>query len=67
MPVNEWIDFYQNRLSGIGYKWGTESSVKIRTNYGVELYRLLFASKHDLGVRLWEEARKNAPKQRSMF
>lgn len=67
MPVNEWIEFYQNRLSEIGYKWGTESSVKIKTDYGVELYRLLFASKHDLGVKLWEEARKNAPKQRSMF
>lgn len=67
MPVNEWIEFYQNRLSALGYKWGTESSIKIRTNYGVELYRLLFASKHDLGVKLWEEARKNAPKQRSMF
>lgn len=67
MPVNEWIDFYQNRLSAIGYKWGTESSIKINTNYGVELYRLLFASKHELGVKLWEEARKNAPRQRSMF
>lgn len=67
MPVNEWIEFYQNRLSEIGYKWGTESSVKIKTDYGVELYRLLFASKDDLGVKLWEEARKNAPKQRSMF
>lgn len=67
MPVNEWIEFYQNRLSDIGYKWGTESSVKIKTDYGVELYRLLFASKHELGVKLWEEARKNAPRQRSMF
>lgn len=67
MPVNEWIDFYQSRLNEIGYKWGTESSIKIKTEYGVELYRLLFASKHDLGVKLWEEARKNAPKQRSMF
>jgi len=66
MPSVEWIDFYRSRVTELGYEhWGTPVSVKY--DRGVELYRLLFASKHELGVKLWEDARKNAPIQRSLF
>jgi len=68
MPAYEWIEFYKRRLAAAtqpAYQWGTDISVK--NSRGVELYRLLFASKHELGVKLWEDARKNAPIQRSLF
>ncbi len=64
-PAFQWIEFYQARLQELEYQWGTPVPVKNTTN--VELYRLLFASKHQLGVELWEEARKNAPRQRALF
>jgi three-Cys-motif partner protein len=68
MPAHEWIDFYKERLSKAtnpSYLWGTDISVK--NSRRVELYRLLFASKDKLGIKLWEDARQNAPIQRSLF
>ena len=65
MPAHEWIEFYRERLTGLGYRWGT--SIRVKNSKNVELYRLLFASKHDLGIKLWEDARKNAPTQRALF
>ncbi|GAB4572679.1 MAG: hypothetical protein Kow0077_12780 [Anaerolineae bacterium] len=66
MPSNEWIDFYCGRLKQLGYEsWGTPISVK--NSKRAELYRLLFASKHELGAKLWEEARKRGPTQRPLF
>lgn len=65
MPGHQWIEFYQERLRVLGYSWGTAESFKNRRQG--ELYRLLFASKHDLGIKLWEDARKNAPTQRALF
>lgn len=67
IPVREWLDTYKKRLEEIGFIWGTEISVPLKTTYGVELYRLLFASKHQLGVDLWEESRKRGPEQLSLF
>ena len=64
MPVNEWIEFYQERLSSNTnppYLWGTSKSV--RNSKGVEMYRLLFASKSDLGIELWEDAWSKGPSQ----
>jgi three-Cys-motif partner protein len=68
MPVHEWIEFYKQRLTdktGGEYQWGTSISVKNRR--GVEMYRLLFASKDKLGITLWEDARKKGPDQLSLF
>lgn len=66
MPSAEWIGFYRKRITEFGYRhWGTPVSVK--NDHGRELYRLLFASKHELGAKLWEDAWKNAPVQRSLF
>ncbi len=66
MPVYEWIVFYQKRLTEQAqYQWGTPQSVK--NSKGVELYRLLFASKNDLGIELWEDARTKGPSQRLLF
>lgn len=68
MPAREWIELYRERLKTLGYvSWGKDIPVKNRRN--VELYRLLFASKDERGlaVKLWEDARKNAPTQRALF
>lgn len=68
MPIHEWITFYQQRLTDETngeYKWGT--SISVKNTVGVELYRLLFASKDNLGIDLWEDARKRGPSQLSMF
>ena len=65
-PAYQWIDFYKSRLTTkYHYQWGTPISV--RNSREVELYRLLFASKHKLGVQLWEEARRKAPPNRALF
>jgi len=64
MPVNDWIKFYQERLTDSTnppYQWGTPKSVK--NSKGVEIYRLLFASKADLGIKLWEDALSKGPPQ----
>lgn len=67
-PVRRYLDLYKSRLESIGFSWGTEIPVSIKTTFGVELYRLLYASKsRDVGVEFWEKARKNAPQQRSLF
>jgi len=67
-PVRRYLDLYKSRLESMGFSWGTEISVPIKTTFGVELYRLLYASKSkDVGVEFWEKARKNAPQQRSLF
>ncbi|MEW6580689.1 MAG: three-Cys-motif partner protein TcmP [Chloroflexota bacterium] len=66
MPVYEWIAFYQKRLTEQAqYQWGTPQSVK--NSRGVELYRVLFASKDNLGIKLWEDARTKGPSQRLLF
>ncbi len=67
MPTHEWIEFYKSRLMNLGYtNWGTPVSVK--NTRGVELYRLLFASKDEkLSVKLWEDARKKGPEQKSLL
>lgn len=64
-PGHEWIEYYQSRLTQLGYKWGTAISVKNRKQ--AELYRLIFASKHELGIEFWEKARTNAPQMRPLF
>lgn len=64
-PAHQWMELYQERLIEQGYRCGTPQSVKNSKN--AELYRLLFASKHELGIKLWEEARKNAPTQLSLL
>lgn len=67
-PVRKYLDLYKSRLESIGFSWGTEISVPIKTTFGVELYRLLYASKSkNVGVEFWEKARMNAPEQRSLF
>ena len=68
MPVNEWIEFYQERLTertDPPYQWGTSKSVK--NSKGVEMYRLIFASKSELGIALWEDAWSKGPTQPTLL
>jgi three-Cys-motif partner protein len=67
LPVNKWLALYKSRLEGIGFKWGEVHSVRIKTTHGVELYRLLFASKSEVGIDFWEKARKRGPEQLSLL
>ena len=60
-----WIDFYLQRLERFGYQidinpdlGGTELSVKSAKN--VQIYSLIFASKHPLGNTLWKAAAKGS-------
>lgn len=68
MPGHKWIEFYKKRLTEVSdppYQWGTDISVK--NSRGVELYRLLFASKSSFGITLWEDARTKGPGQLALF
>jgi three-Cys-motif partner protein len=67
VPIRRWLDLYKERLEEIGFTWGTEHSVPIKISHGVELYRLLFASKSETGIDFWEKARKRGPEQLSLF
>lgn len=57
----ELIDLYKANLSNLGYKFikdGSSINPVIDNTKGGHLYRLLFASKNDLGERFWIEVTK---------
>ncbi len=69
------IDFYKSKLRKLGYsevfqgseELGNEPLISDR-NRNISLYRLLFASKHDLGHKFWKEVvRRDAYGQRRLF
>lgn len=55
------IDFYRQNLEKFGYhieidpEWGGHD-LRFRNSKNVEVYSLIFASKHPLGDKLWKEA-----------
>lgn len=58
--------FYETRLQSLGYQTKQlHRLMKNRTN--APLYRLIFASKHDLGTKFWAKVTKHGPSQRSLF
>lgn len=49
------LDFYKSRLVTLGYKIHPDERV-FKTSKGVQVYTLMFASKHDLGNKFWSGA-----------
>lgn len=55
------IDFYRQKLEQFGYnieidpEWGSHD-LRVKNSKNVEVYSLVFASKHPLGDKLWKEA-----------
>lgn len=55
------IDFYRKNLEEFGYhievdpEWGSHD-LRVKNSKNVEVYSLVFASKHPLGDKLWTEA-----------
>lgn len=49
------LDFYKSRLATLGYKIHPDERV-FKTSKGVQVYTLMFASKHDLGNKFWSDA-----------
>lgn len=61
---NELIAYYQQRLHDLGYtevrrddELGTEPLMR-STQHNAPLYRLIYASKHELGRKFWKEVTK---------
>jgi three-Cys-motif partner protein len=59
-----WIDFYINRLAKYGYvrflpDLGDSGEVSVKNRRNVQIYSLVFASKHPLGGKLWNVAAKD--------
>ena len=63
------MDYYKANLEELGYVDLKESPEPImRQSKGAPLYRLIFASKHKLGAKLWKEANKvSLYGQKSLF
>jgi len=58
------LGLYKRQFASLGYRFG----VHHRISGPVPFYLLLFASKHDLGVKLWNEtSRKDRGGQRRLF
>lgn len=55
------LDFYKKRLASLGYVINLEREILpdekvFRNKRGAQVYTLMFASKHDLGVKFWNDA-----------
>lgn len=58
------LDLYQRQLASLGYHFG----VHHRISGVVPFYLLLFASRHDLGVKLWNQtSKKDRRGQKRLF
>jgi hypothetical protein len=60
---------FGNSMKKLGYLFeNCEDMILVRSSdKNLPLYHLAFFSKHQLGLNLWREARKYAPKQRDLF
>jgi len=65
------IEFYLSKLEPHGYKFNEleigEEIVSFRNSKNVEIYKLIFASKHPLGNKFWAQARKLIQSQRRLL
>ncbi|MEW6411662.1 MAG: three-Cys-motif partner protein TcmP [Candidatus Zixiibacteriota bacterium] len=56
----EWLPFYMDRLKALGFtavEDDLEQKVKVKTKTKADIYYLIFASKHSLGLKFWREAK----------
>lgn len=62
----KWIDFYLDQLTELGYKHQMDDRAEIiaKNSKNVQVYSVIFASKHELGLKLWAEAVKRAQQPR---
>jgi len=67
-PSSRWqlVELYRNRLSQFGYKLQrifepehARSEIMVKTSTDVLIYSLIFASKHDLGIKFWKATTKS--------
>lgn len=67
-----WIDFYLSRLKEFGYHIEENPErlgghdIPFRNSRNVQVYSLVYASKHPLGTKFWKEASKD-PTQTRLF
>ncbi len=52
------IDFYLGRLNDMGYVQTERQEKPFRNQRNVQVYTMIFASKHDLGIKFWNGAVK---------
>ncbi len=55
------LNFYQDRLKQLGYVYNYERDIlpdekAFRNQKGAQVYTLMFASKHELGIQFWNDA-----------
>ena len=50
------IDFYLQRLVDSGYVETKSDEMVFRNRRNVQVYTMIFASKHDLGIKFWNDA-----------
>ncbi len=65
------IDFYLRRLTEFGYVFDPDQSPEdreysVKNRKGVQIYSMIYASKHELGMKLWK-AVLNYREQRRLF
>jgi len=58
-------DYYQKRMKSLKYCYGGYSEIVRSTIKNLPLYRLGFFSRHPLGQKIWEEAKKYSTRQTS--
>jgi len=54
----ELIDFYLSRLHDLGYVQTKRQEKEFKNQRNVQVYTMVFASKHDLGIEFWNGAVK---------
>jgi three-Cys-motif partner protein len=59
------IDFYRRRLEGFGYHIQIDPDIgsmemSVKNSKNAELYRMIFASKHPLGNKFWQQSVKSS-------
>lgn len=52
----ELIDFYLSRLHEMGYVKTKQEEKEFKNQKNVQVYTMIFASKHDLGIQFWNGA-----------
>ena len=50
------IDFYLSRLNEMGYVETKRQEKEFKNRRNVQVYTMIFASKHDLGIKFWNDA-----------
>ena len=65
--TDDLLGLYRAKLAGIGYKMEPDQAVAIKNSRNVQMYALLFASKHPTGNRFWKKIKQiESNKQRGL-